>query len=278
MHAMSTNHIQQLKPGDGCYAFFLTAQGKIVADANIFCFDEYLLLEVEPEAREKLYEHLDKFIIADDVTLEDLSGSQRIVGIEGPNAEGILRSHGLPVPSEPYQHAAGNDAVVARVSYTGACGFRIFGASEAITRGLTQATLEDANIVRLEHFRPLLGADIFETTLPMETQQNHGLHFSKGCYIGQEIVERVRSRGHVNRLLTGIKLETEAPPERSTPVSAKGVECGRITSAIYSPGEGKVVALAYMRVPNNAPGTLVEVAGVSGVTVPVAGQVQPVGC
>src|SRR6476619_466079 len=75
LHAMTTNHIQQLQPGQGCYAFFLNAQGRIVADVNVFVLPDRLLLDVEPELREKVYEHLDKFIIADDATLEDVSGS-----------------------------------------------------------------------------------------------------------------------------------------------------------------------------------------------------------
>jgi aminomethyltransferase len=278
LHAMSTNHIQQLQPGGGCYAFFLTAQGKIVADANVFCFDEYFLLDVEPHIRQRLYEHLDKFIIADDVVLEDLSGSVRVIGVEGPRSEEALRSSGAPVPTEPHHHQTWGEATVAQVSYTGACGYRIFAAPESLPGALPAATIEEADLVRLEHFRPLLGTDIFETTLPMETQQSHGLHFNKGCYIGQEIVERVRSRGHVNRLLAGLKLEGTAPPEKSAVISAKGVECGRITSAMYSPAEDKVVALGYMRVPNQIPGTEVEVAGMKGITVPVAGQAQTVEC
>src|SRR6476659_7348186 len=75
LHAMTTNHIQQLQAGQGCYAFFLNAQGRIVADVNVFVLPDRLLLDVEPELREKVYQHLDKFIIADDATLEDVSDS-----------------------------------------------------------------------------------------------------------------------------------------------------------------------------------------------------------
>src|SRR5438067_6781403 len=80
LHAMTTNHIQQLQPGQGCYAFFLNAQGRILADANIFVLPDRILLDVEPELRQKLYQHLDKFIIADDVTLEDVSESLTALG------------------------------------------------------------------------------------------------------------------------------------------------------------------------------------------------------
>src|SRR5580692_6386026 len=82
LHAMTTNHVQNLTPGAGCYAFFLNAQGRILADANILCFDDYLLLDVEPESRAFLMGHLDKYIIADDVTLEDMTEATFALGIE----------------------------------------------------------------------------------------------------------------------------------------------------------------------------------------------------
>src|SRR2546430_9448660 len=84
LHAMTTNHIQQLEPGQGCYAFFLNAQGRVLADANIFVLPDRILLDVEPEVRQKLYQHLDKFIIAADVTLEDSPDNLSSLCFEGP--------------------------------------------------------------------------------------------------------------------------------------------------------------------------------------------------
>src|SRR5579862_5203123 len=95
LHAMVTNHIEQLKPGDGCYAFFLNAQGRILADANILCFEDHLLLDTEPETRGKLMEHLDRYIIADDVALEDVTDALSTVAVEGPEAGGVLKA-GIP--------------------------------------------------------------------------------------------------------------------------------------------------------------------------------------
>ena len=99
LHAMTTNHIEQLTPGTGCYAFFLNAQGRIIGDVNVFVMPEYLLLDTEPATSRKIYEHLDKFIIADDVTLEDLTDTWATVAVEGPNAEAILADLGAPVPT-----------------------------------------------------------------------------------------------------------------------------------------------------------------------------------
>ncbi len=83
---MTTNHVQQLKPGEGCYAFFLNAQGRILGDVNLFCFEDHFLLDTEPETRHKLFEHLDRYIIADDVTLTDETDRMATIAIEGPEA------------------------------------------------------------------------------------------------------------------------------------------------------------------------------------------------
>jgi len=96
LHAMTTNHIQQLTPGTGCYAFFLTAQGRILADVNVLCRQDSFLLDAEPETPHKLLEHLDKFIIADDVTLEDLTPALATIAVEGRNHPTSLLRQGLP--------------------------------------------------------------------------------------------------------------------------------------------------------------------------------------
>src|SRR5580692_9770920 len=89
LHAMTTNHVQQMKPGDGIYVFFLNAQGRILADACILCFEEHFLLDTAPETRQVVYEHLDNYIIADDVTLEDITEQTFSFGLEGPKAADI---------------------------------------------------------------------------------------------------------------------------------------------------------------------------------------------
>src|SRR5277367_3036933 len=102
LHAMTTNHIQQLTPGTGCYAFFLNDKGRILANANILCMADHFLLDVEPEIRESLYQHLDRFIIADDVTLEDITAQTVTLAIEGPTSAEVLQAAGAPVPQTAY--------------------------------------------------------------------------------------------------------------------------------------------------------------------------------
>ncbi|HTM48086.1 MAG TPA: glycine cleavage T C-terminal barrel domain-containing protein, partial [Bryobacteraceae bacterium] len=192
---------------------------------------------------------------------------------EGPAAEETLAGMGAPIPKVPYSHLDWMGRIVARVSVTGAPGFRIYGPKDGAAT-LTPADAESIRLVRLEHAKPRYGEDIFETTLPQETRQTHALHFSKGCYIGQEIVERIRSRGHVNRALTALRIDAAEPPAAGTGLFAGGGEAGEITSAAFSPALGKVVALGYVRTQFSAPGTKIKAGDADAVIEPVAGSAE----
>jgi aminomethyltransferase len=145
--------------------------------------------------------------------------------------------------------------VVSALSSTGALGYRIHApAGDRIAlkewlhgAGATEATPEEARAVRLENAKPRYGEDITEAQIPHETRQLHAVHFNKGCYLGQEIVERVRSRGHVNRSLVQLLIDGPAPPQRGAKVLSGSSEVGEITSAAYSPVLGRVAALGYVR-------------------------------
>ena len=269
LHAMTTNNIQQLVPGTGCYAYFLSAQGRILADVNVLCRPDALLLDTEPETREKIYRHLDQYIIADDVTLEDKTDEMATIALEGPEAAGILHRLGAPVPDVDYANQEWGEALVARLSYTGDPGYFIIApASEKAdlqqrlgAAGAQESTLAAFEIARLTHGKPRYGADLSERFLVQEANQTHAVNFSKGCYLGQEIVERVRSRGKVHRVLVKLQLDTAEAPESGTKLVEGSANVGEITSAAFSPELGKVVALAYMRMDKSRPGTVLEYAG-----------------
>jgi folate-binding protein YgfZ len=255
LHAMTTNHIQQLTPGTGCYAFFLNDKGRILSDANILCRPDHLLLDLEPEAREKIYQHLDHFIIADDVTLEDATPQLATIAVEGPKAAEVLQQARAPIPEAEYSTIEWGSRVVARLNSTGSLGFFIFAPvaekSELVAQieaaGAVAADAEAFRVVRLEHGKARYGEDIGERFLAQEANQPHALHFSKGCYLGQEIVERVRSRGQIHRVLMRLVLDTKTPPEPGAKLETGDAKAAEITSADYSPALDKVVALAYVR-------------------------------
>jgi folate-binding protein YgfZ len=266
LHAMTTNHVQQLKPGDGCYAFFLNAQGRILGDVNLFCFEDHFLLDTEPETRHKLFEHLDRYIIADDVTLSDETDRMATIALEGPEAAQVLATLCSPIPEIPYSTATCGERTVARVDSTGTGGFFLFTSVDDKPRlihdlelaGAQPASPDAATIVRLEHGRPRYGEEITERFLVQETDRMQAVHFSKGCYLGQEIVERVRSRAQIHRILRRLEIDSTEVPSAGTKF-----EGGEIVSAVLSPALGKVVAMAYVRIPSSEPGTEVTVAGAS---------------
>ncbi|WP_321472741.1 glycine cleavage T C-terminal barrel domain-containing protein [uncultured Paludibaculum sp.] len=252
LHAMTTNHVQQLEPGQTIYAFFLNAQGRIQADVWIHAEEDFLLLDVEPEVREKVFAHLDKFIIADDVTLEDVTALTAEIAVEGPNA--------VAMPKR---------GVVLDASVTGQPAFRMVVPVEELAPLLQQlqaaggvpASTEEVRAVRLENGVPRFGEDITDGNLVQESQQLQAVNFNKGCYLGQEIVERVRSRGQVNRLLTRLRIEGSTVPPAGEKVMAGDQEAGAVTSAAYSPAEGCVRALAYLRAKFIVPGAGLVVGG-----------------
>jgi folate-binding protein YgfZ len=258
LHAMTTNHIQQLAPGEGCYTFFLNAQGRILADAVILALDDALLIDTEAETRGLVFAHLDKYIIADDVTLEDITDDTVEIGVEGPASRGVVE--GLKRQGE---------RTVVPLSTTGQPGFSIVapaGAREALIRdveaaGAAPADAEAVRVVRLERGHPRYGEDITDRHIPHETQVLAAVHFNKGCYLGQEVVERVRSRGGVHRVLVPLSVEGEQAPAAGSKIHTGGREVGEITTAAYSPAFGRVAALAYVR-PNDIPvGAELTVAG-----------------
>jgi len=268
LHAMTTNHIQQMKPGDGVYVFFLNAQGRILADAFVLCFEDHFLLDTAPETRQSVYEHLDNYIIADDVTLEDITDQTFSLGLEGPKAIDVAGRCGLQAPHHRFAHVESNELVAANIAATGAHGIRIYGGiarkEEVVATiegaGAIAASREDEEVVRIENFVPRYGCDITEHTLPQETQQMQALHFQKGCYLGQEIVERIRSRGHVNRLLMGFRIEDAAkPPAPGTKLMLEGQAAGEVTSSAAR--SDAVFGLAYVRTQWAKSGALAEIDG-----------------
>ena len=254
LHAITSNEVKKQTPGTGCYAFLLSPQGRIQADLNLFCYDDHFLLDTEAELGEKVRLHIKRYIIADQVELEDVTAQIAAIGLEGPGAAALLAAIGAPCPTDAYTHAAWEDMTVAAVTVTGQPGVRIFcpGEKDAAliqqleTAGAVAAYAEDARVVRIENGKPRYGEDIRETSLPQETQLMHAISFNKGCYFGQEIVERIRAQGHVNKKLTRVVVAGAAVPDAGTKTMVDGAEA-EVTSAILSPASGEVVALAYVR-------------------------------
>jgi folate-binding protein YgfZ len=267
LHNLTSNEVKKMTLGSASYAFLLSPQGRIQADLYLLCFAEHFLIDTEPELREKVLQHVKRYIIADQVELEDVSASMACIGLEGPGAAAVLTQAGAPVPGD-YLHTAWGESTVAGITMTGQPGVRIYCAAEEArailskleTAGAKPASDDEAHIVRIENGKPRYGEDIFEKSLPQETQQMHAVSFTKGCYLGQEIVERIRAQGHVNKKLVRLEIDGMEPLPRGAKALSHGAEAGEITSAVLSPRTGKVSALAYLRTQFAEPGTAVLVA------------------
>jgi len=240
LHNITSNEVKKMNLGDTCYAFLLNPQGRIQADLHLLCLADRFLIDTDPGLREKVQQHIRRYIIADQVELEDVSAQTSSIGVEGPAAEEIKLAAG--------------DYTIAPFTVTGQPGYRIYCSKDSKAAliaqlellGAKEATAEDARVVRIENGKPLYGEDIRDTTLPQETQQMQAISFNKGCYLGQEIVERIRAQGRVNKKLERLELDNTQPPAAGTKLQVDGREAD-ITSSVYSPHLGKVVALAYVR-------------------------------
>ena len=272
LHAMASQPVESLSPGQGTYAFFLNAQGHIQADAELRVCQDHVLIETEPEAAGTLLRHLERFIIMDDVALEDATVSLASIALEGPRSDAVAAEVCGELPQGSHAHLESGGVLIARGSLTGAPGLRLItamGRKESLVAdlervGAAAAKAEDFRVVRVENQVPRFGEDFSDATLPHETQRLEAVSFTKGCYLGQEIVERVRSRGQVNRLLTGLEIDGSIAPAAQSAVLFEGREVGRISSPVYSPNFEKILAFGMLRRQATAEGSEITVEGLRG--------------
>jgi aminomethyltransferase len=230
LNGMVTNAVNALAPGEGCYNFLLNAQGRILGDCTIYRDPgpepPSFLLETDAAQLEAIRTHLDKFIIMDDVELVSAPSNESSFLVLGPNSPALLREHygrgGNPSTMPPLRLAFNSEAPaqISTPSPSLVPQFEIREGADSLTKLLIDKGAVSASPAALDALRilcgtPRYGVDIRNTDkahdLPQETAQDRALHFAKGCYLGQEIVERIRSRGSVHRSFTGFVLSGELP-------------------------------------------------------------------
>ncbi len=261
LNGMVTNSIQALVPGEGNYNFLLNSQGRIQGDATIYrentLGDPTFLLATDAAQREPIQAHLDKFIIMDDVELTPALENESSILLLGPQAPQALASLDLPAPDAlRLAHADTPHGPVLLLTPHQPHRFEIRASAatlNAVQQHLAAQSLPELTADTLEQLRilqavPRYGTDIRDRELPQETAQTQALHFSKGCYLGQEIVERIHSRGQVNRIFTPLRLEG-ALPTLPAMLESEGKPVGEITSAleIHLPTGPELLALGYLR-------------------------------
>jgi len=276
LQGIVSNDIKALRPGDGCAATLLTEQGRLVADLRVYALDSALLLDVDVRIKDKAIEALSRFIIADDVELEDLSEQQVTLALQGPLASQVLAAADVSLSlSKALQHSegtiGGSPVHIVRADDTGLDGYELLvpgTQAEVVWQTLLQVGapfelrpvgLTALNLLRVEAGIPWYGVDMDESRIVLEVGLEHALSFKKGCYLGQEVVERATARGHVNRKLSGLLVHGDTIPVGGDKLFHDSQEVGWVTSAINSPRLGRPIALAYIRREHLAPGTQLRI-------------------
>ncbi len=261
LNGMISNNVRDLQPDHGVYAFILNPQGHIQGDLYAFNRGDCFLLDMELAQRDKILQWLKRYIIADDVQLTDISDKLTAVGLTGPNSRQIMQGAGIDLPDLAHlqfsDHTwrdtlitvlhSGEEATDSWQIWT--TPDRLGPVWDALVNAGAKPTGTSAlNLFRIAKAIPQYGQDIRERDLPHETRQMRALNFTKGCYLGQEIVERIRARGAVHRQFTSFSVEGPLP-EPGTKIQVEGKEVGEVTTSalLPLPGGDRPAALGYLR-------------------------------
>src|SRR5436190_4859499 len=269
LHGQVTNDVKNLHTGDGCYAALTTAKGKLQSDLYVFTLADELLLDFEPGLTAAVSERLEKYIVADDVQVVDVAPLFGLLSLQGPKAEAVVRGTGLTmdIPAKALGSAKLEDPTLGEVylmnqSRLGHSGFDLFVPAAAVVALLEKLVAAAAvvggrpcgwdayEIARVEAGIPRFGADMDETNFPQECGiEERAMSYQKGCYIGQEVLNRIHTMGHVNRSLCGLHLPDDLPslPLKGEKLFSAGKEMGHLTSAAYSPTLKANLALGIVR-------------------------------
>jgi folate-binding protein YgfZ len=269
LHNMLSNDIRRLRKGEGCYAALLTHQGRIESDVYVLADVEEFWLECSPAATGRLIGVLNKYIVADAVTVEDWSERLAMLSLQGPGADRQVESI-LGVSLEgttPFEHRlmaqGASSRRMVRRDRSGAGGYDVWVPREdaaelwtkCIQAGIVPAGYRALDMLRTEAGIPWFGIDMDDRRLPMEMGLTSAISLTKGCYRGQEIVARVTHRGHLDRKLGAVAMDQDGePPRGGSEVRSGDIRVGEVTSATFSPRLGRPLCLAILKLEFLEPG------------------------
>jgi folate-binding protein YgfZ len=258
LQGLVTNDVAALPSGGICDAAYLTPQGRMITDMRVVNEVNRTLLDVPASLADSLQKRLDGLLFSEDAQIVDVSATVAIVDVHGPLAprmveqEHTVRDDAYDLPGfSAFLPAADADAFVRRVC----------------ERGALETTLETLDVVRVEAGRPAFLVDMDEHTIPLEAGlERRAISFTKGCYVGQEVIVRVTHRGggRVAKKLVGLRLAHGELPKPGDPITNGGREIGRLTSVVRSPTLQAGIALGYVHRDFVEPGTAVEIPGRAG--------------
>jgi folate-binding protein YgfZ len=263
LHALLTNRVKGLEVGMGCYTCFLTTEGRMVTDFYLYQLPDRMLLDISPGRSAALVQGLEKYLVTEDVQFHEKSEEIKMLSIQGPNAREVLREIGCEgkVPDKKYaiEQVKWNGVTFFLIDHpwTVSGGYDLFverASLEGLKREmlekspvLTRAGWEETEVIRIEAGIARFNQDMDEHTIPTEAGLDETIDHDKGCYVGQEIIARIRDRGHVSKLFFRFELEGKVVPEPETPIYEGESRVGTVTSAIFSPNLERVIALGYVK-------------------------------
>ncbi|MCS6879945.1 MAG: glycine cleavage T C-terminal barrel domain-containing protein [Oscillochloridaceae bacterium] len=279
LHRLSTNHIERLKPGEGTETVLTTPIGRIIDLLDVYCLEEALLLVASPGQGATILGYLRKNIFFNDrVKVEDAGAALGELTLYGPRAAVLLADLGIvaaaELPARGIATAAWQDAplYVAGAAPIGASGYRLIASPSTLERlgpalreaGAVRLDAPTYDVLRVEHGYGAFGRELSQEYIPLEAGLWSAVSFNKGCYVGQEIIARMESRGRLAKQLRGLRFAAlpELPAEAAMPLArldAEGKEAGDLTSLVESPRYG-LIGLGYVRTAHAAPGTVLHVA------------------
>lgn len=286
LQGILTNDANTLEPGRGLYAAILSPKGKMQADVTVYALDDWLWADAEAEVAGTLPPILTRYTIGTDATVGDLSLTHGVIGVYGPAAADTLALafKGWAPPTTALEvgvlTAFDTRLIVAESGYPAAPGYKLLTPSEALEAVWTSLIEAGAKTgarpvgwnaletVRIEEGRPRYGIDMGTENFPPEARiEDRAVSYTKGCYMGQETIARIRTYGHVNRLFVGLLPDIDRPiapgtklyHPQITSVLRENKEAGYVTSSTYSPALKRVIALGYVHRTLETPGTEVTV-------------------
>jgi folate-binding protein YgfZ len=304
LHGQVTNDVNRLRLGGGCYAAITNAKGKMEGDAKVFCLADEILLDLEPGLAGKISQRMEKYIVADDVQVVDAAPHYGLLSVQGPKAAEVVLGLGwfTALPALPLTSATHSDAELGEIvlanharfeplgglprnagspPVSGPAGFDLFVPNESLplvaerllalvqARGGRACGWQAYETARIEMGIPRFGADMDESNIPLECGiEARAISYTKGCYIGQEVINRIHSVGHVNRELRGFRLADDLRPlpSRGAKLLQGDREVGHLTSAVHSPRLRANIALGYARRECNQIGAELTLATADGLS------------
>ena len=277
LQGMLSNDVVKLEEGSGMLATVLTVKGRMISDMRVYKDKDCIFLDLEPGLNRKVLDLLTKFRLSYKADIEDITEETGLISVQGPRASKLIEAlieEKLP-QMQQYDfieaEALGYEIAIVSVNRTGEQGFDLYLQNDGLQEIWDELMKKGAefnckpigykalNTLRIEAGIPIYGVDMDENNIPIEAGLWDALNFEKGCYVGQEVVARIKWRGHVNWHLLGFECEGELTPDIGTEIFSGERKIGRITSSAVSPSLNKPISLGYIRREFKDPGTEVEI-------------------